>query len=44
MYTITIMTIATIIHIILHYNLEKEALKHEKELKFHLPEEENQFP
>lgn len=43
MYTITIMSIATIIHIFLHYNLEKDALKHEEDLKFHLPKEEDQF-
>ena len=43
MYTITMMSIATIIHVILHYNLEKDALKYEDELKFHLPKEEDQF-
>lgn len=42
MYTIAMMSIATIIHIILHYNLEKNALEYEDQLKFHLPEEENQ--
>ena len=41
-YAITMITIATIIHIVLHYNLEKDALNYEEELKFHLPKEENQ--
>lgn len=42
MYTIAMMTIGTIIHIILHYNLETNALDYEEELKFHLPKEEDQ--
>lgn len=42
MYTISMITIGTIIHIILHYKLEKEALKYEEDIKFHLPKEEDQ--
>jgi hypothetical protein len=42
-YTLLMITSATIIHIILHFNLERDAQKHEEQLKFHLPKEEDQF-
>lgn len=44
MYTIIMIGGGMIIHIILHYKLEKDALKHEDKLKFHLPKEEDQSP
>ena len=42
MYTIIWIVSAFIIHITLHYILEKEAIDYEEDLKFHLPLEENQ--
>jgi hypothetical protein len=43
-YAIFMIIGATIIHIILHYNLEKNAQNYEDDIKFHLPEEEDQSP